>query len=65
MVLMRLLNIFLSTSSARRTTTRADGRLYNDKISIHVLREEDDATERPTTYYLPEISIHVLREEDD
>ena len=34
-------------------------------ISIHVLREEDDADLRPCRQLHRAISIHVLREEDD
>ena len=56
--------LFLSTSSARRTT-HAD--VYASKmrlVSIHVLREEDDMT--PRRYEVGGlVSIHVLREEDD
>ena len=34
--------LFLSTSSARRTTPRASPSMAMEMISIHVLREEDD-----------------------
>ena len=34
--------VFLSTSSARRTTAFFSCFFYNSVISIHVLREEDD-----------------------
>ena len=56
---------FLSTSSARRTTR--SGRLFPPPgaISIHVLREEDDAFDRYCDSICARISIHVLREEDD
>ena len=56
--------LFLSTSSARRTTR--SGRLFPPPgaISIHVLREEDDGI--GLLGHSPRIiSIHVLREEDD
>ena len=58
-------SIFLSTSSARRTTVALIGAGEKKIISIHVLREEDDL---PKLSPLPRsrlISIHVLREEDD
>ena len=35
--------VFLSTSSARRTTGEGGAEFNQLKISIHVLREEDDA----------------------
>ena len=35
------------------------------KISIHVLREEDDLPRRAGSARTQAISIHVLREEDD
>ena len=38
---------------------------FEKKISIHVLREEDDAYMTPDTFKFLKISIHVLREEDD
>ena len=37
-----IITIFLSTSSARRTTAAANGSSPRRPISIHVLREEDD-----------------------
>ena len=55
---------FLSTSSARRTTGSGTGKSTIAKISIHVLREEDDASAAASPPGLS-ISIHVLREEDD
>ena len=55
---------FQSTSSVWRTTaTRASCNRFA-KISIHVLRVEDDETVKPNTWYTL-ISIHVLRVEDD
>mgnify|MGYP004520717289 CR=1 FL=1 len=79
---------FLSTSSARRTTTCClgspckvehfyprpprGGRPNNhrylqtiQRISIHVLREEDDRKYEEKEQQELVISIHVLREEDD
>ena len=56
--------IFLSTSSARRTTFCEIYRGEGYYISIHVLREEDDAV-RSAVAVDTGISIHVLREEDD
>ena len=59
-----IITAFLSTSSARRTTSPLLSRMMQGRISIHVLREEDD--DRPAWYHHGrEISIHVLREEDD
>ena len=55
---------FLSTSSARRTTGKADRCGCRRSISIHVLREEDDL-HYSTKSAKSRISIHVLREEDD
>ena len=62
--LLYLLIVFLSTSSARRTTGSGTGKSTIAKISIHVLREEDDASAAASPPGLS-ISIHVLREEDD
>ena len=56
---------FLSTSSARRTTTLLSGGELTLGISIHVLREEDDETEELRKAFEESISIHDLREEDD
>ena len=55
---------FLSTSSARRTTTTDPDCTPRRRISIHVLREEDDP-EFAILQQIDVISIHVLREEDD
>ena len=55
---------FLSTSSARRTTLREACAAWQDGISIHVLREEDDGSACAASS-TAQISIHVLREEDD
>ena len=56
--------LFLSTSSARRTTAIFDQVIRVANISIHVLREEDDRVAEMAAR-LTDISIHVLREEDD
>ena len=40
------------------------GSSWRIAISIHVLREEDDAG-KDGLIYVMDISIHVLREEDD
>ena len=56
---------FLSTSSARRTTSAVAGNHHVYQISIHVLREEDDEQNRQRFNDHHRISIHVLREEDD
>ncbi len=56
--------IFLSTSSARRTTFMFATLYLTYTISIHVLREEDDALKICRQLRVT-ISIHVLREEDD
>jgi len=56
--------IFQSTSSVWRTTAAVKRHVTDGKISIHVLRVEDDTREgerRPNSH----ISIHVLRVEDD
>ena len=55
---------FRSTSSARRTTECGVQTYTMSKISIHVLREEDDCSSSGSNVQNP-ISIHVLREEDD
>ena len=57
--------IFLSTSSARRTTVLHAKCAVARDISIHVLREEDDRRPARPPARPPGISIHVLREEDD
>ena len=56
--------VFLSTSSARRTTRIRMLHACAVRISIHVLREEDDASGLRLPVWI-DISIHVLREEDD
>ncbi len=56
--------VFLSTSSARRTTVEAAHERIRLEISIHVLRKEDDP-DKLLRQYIPKISIHVLRKEDD
>ena len=56
---------FLSTSSAGRTTDLLGVLASPTKVSIHVLREKDDAQARSTLSWASMISIHVLREEDD
>ena len=61
---MDSLSKFLSTSSARRTTSAHQPSRRENKISIHVLREEDDAVGEILASS-GDISIHVLREEDD
>ncbi len=43
-VTVTLPTVFLSTSSARRTTNKRKQQNLQDHISIHVLREEDDQT---------------------
>ena len=58
-------SVFLSTSSARRTTQPACCRRAVCRISIHVLREEDDPRSGLPPDRQRRISIHVLREEDD
>ena len=60
-----LASVFLSTSSARRTTTGPGNPTGGRAISIHVLREEDDPLRNRRTEKPSVISIHVLREEDD
>ena len=57
--------LFLSTSSARRTTRKPLPLADLWSISIHVLREEDDAQAARGQRHRFRISIHVLREEDD
>ena len=57
--------LFLSTSSARRTTPRFARWYRGIYISIHVLREEDDYYTSCIAGWQRNISIHVLREEDD
>ena len=57
--------IFLSTSSARRTTIVHWTDAPSTPISIHVLREEDDVHRYGLQVVPAVISIHVLREEDD
>ena len=57
-------SIFLSTSSARRTTYRGFLHSPGLNISIHVLRKEDDDFQF-FQHRQRRISIHVLREEDD
>ena len=57
--------LFLSTSSARRTTCIPPLHQPRDAISIHVLREEDDLGASRLVSGVTNISIHVLREEDD
>ena len=64
MVGKTLTTLFLSTSSARRTTLPTMGAALEEVISIHVLREEDDVLHNNFGPF-PQISIHVLREEDD
>ena len=59
-----LARLFLSTSSARRTTKYKRLQRVLHRISIHVLREEDDALKNQKKNRT-QISIHVLREEDD
>ena len=56
--------LFQSTSSVWRTTTYSLYYGYGLKISIHVLRVEDDDTDTNTDLVVW-ISIHVLRVEDD
>ena len=58
------INQFLSTSSARRTTSETACIAVCIDISIHVLREEDDLISLRLRSRVA-ISIHVLREEDD
>ena len=57
--------LFLSTSSARRTTHQRCIQRSRRDISIHVLREEDDVSLKAFEVSDASISIHVLREEDD
>ena len=57
--------VFLSTSSARRTTCSIRPPYTAFSISIHVLREEDDGEFNWDNLIAIVISIHVLREEDD
>ena len=56
---------FLSTSSAGRTTDLLGVLASPTKVSIHVLREEDDQEVSRANHTALQISIHVLREEDD
>ena len=55
---------FLSTPSARRATDPRMGRLHDQPISIHALREEGDFV-AGFRRLLHSISIHALREEGD
>ena len=60
----RIVNVFLSTPSARRATADPRGAVPTLVISIHALREEgDDACNAATE--IIKISIHALREEGD
>ena len=57
--------LFLSTPSARRATSKAiDDYTMQLIISIHALREEGDPR-RPRMHRWQRISIHALREEGD
>ena len=58
------MQVFQSTSSARRTTGQHINGCLRPLISIHVLREEDDLKMHGQVRACL-ISIHVLREEDD
>ena len=60
-----VINIFLSTPSARRATPGRQCRRRSQGISIHALREEGDARQRRRNRLHREISIHALREEGD
>ena len=57
--------LFLSTSSARRATTRYPCDGDGPQISIHALREEGDQILTLLQRFRPLISIHALREEGD
>ena len=56
---------FLSTPSARRATRHLQHRGRHQRISIHALREEGDATPSSARTTPGTISIHALREEGD
>ena len=59
-----LVEIFQSTLSVRRATTRSGLIVSGDVISIHALRKESDSSVarlRNSSY----ISIHALRKESD
>ena len=60
----RLIDLFLSTPSARRATKRARQQDCANVISIHALREEGDSAS-PSNRISACISIHALREEGD
>ena len=61
---VRMALVFLSTPSARRATLHAQRGTERQRISIHALREEGDASKGPETA-AEVISIHALREEGD
>ena len=60
----RLIDLFLSTPSARRATKRARQQDCANVISIHALREEGDSGQMCPAQRRA-ISIHALREEGD
>ena len=60
-----LVEIFQSTLSVRRATTRSGLIVSGDVISIHALRKESDLHCDELTFRAELISIHALRKESD
>ena len=64
-IVLSLIELFLSTPSARRATFRAMRRSHRKShISIHALRKEGDADHEGVGLLFC-ISIHALRKEGD